>query len=135
MELLIEDLNVKGRRLAGGKGIHLAPKTVDLTRNLGGGPRARSLEEHMLDEMRVAGLRGLFVARSGIDPDTDCDRLERRDALNHDAHSIVQHELTVQDAYPGVCSLVPAPVGAGMVSLRLRRILPCRSTSSTLTRI
>ena len=90
---------------------------------------------HVLDKMGVAGLCGLFVAGPGIDPNPNRDRLKRRNALGHHPHPVVQHELAVHDAYPEVWSFVPAPVGAGMVSLRLRRILPWRSISSTFTRI
>ena len=58
LELLIQHLDVKRRRLACGERIHLAAKRIDFARNFGGGARARAFKEHVLDEMGVAGLGG-----------------------------------------------------------------------------
>jgi hypothetical protein len=135
LELLVENFDVKGRRFSGCERVHFTAESVDFARDLGGGTRARALKEHVLDEMGITGLGELLVSRAGVDPNTDRDRLERRYPFGHHSNAVVQYKLSVQGAYPEVWSFDPAPVGAGMVSLRLSRIFPWRSISSTFTRI
>src|SRR5262249_27906014 len=98
LQLLIQNLDVEGRRLAGRERVHFATQTVNLTRDLGGGARTRSLEEHVFDEVRIAGLRGVLVAGSGVDPDPGRDRFERRDPLGHHPYPVVENQLAVQCA-------------------------------------
>src|SRR5215510_609669 len=134
-QLLIQHLHVIGGRLTGSEGIHLSTERVDFARNVGGGAFARSLEEHVFDEVRIACLGRLLVPRPRIDPDSNGDGLERRHPFGYHAHPIIQDELAVQGSYLADVSGTAAPVGAGIASLRLSRIFPWRSTSRTFAKI
>ena len=84
----------------------------------------RSLKEHVLDKVRIPCLGRLLVPRPGVDPYTDGHRLQRRHPFGYDPHPVVQDELVIQGGYPADGSGAAAPAGAGMASLRLRRIFP-----------
>src|SRR3989475_8373954 len=138
-QVLIEHLDVEGRRLAGRKGVLLAAQGVNLPGNLGGRPGPRSLEDHMSKEVGQTGYSSAFIAGPDVHPDADGHRLQRRHPLDDHPHAIVQHELPVHDrphppgGYPVAGSFGEEAEGGAMASLRLRRILPCLSISSTLT--
>ena len=61
LKLLIQHLHVIGCRFTRREGIHLSTKCIDFARNFGGGALARSLEEHVFDEVGIACLGWLFV--------------------------------------------------------------------------
>ena len=134
-EMLIEDFDVVCGGFARRKGVHFSAKRVNFARNISGGPGSRALKQHMLNKMRVASLRRRFVSRAGIDPDADRDGFVSRDPLANQADPVIQDKFAVQEDYSAVGSFAPLPAGTGIVSFRLRRIFPCLSISSTLTRI
>src|SRR6266571_4071961 len=132
-QVLVQNLGVEGGALPGRKGIELPAERVDLPRDGLGGAPPSALEDHVLDEVREALLARLLIARADIHPDPDRDRPHRRYPLGDHPHAIVQylfseHADCVSDRYD--CA---EAFGSGIASLRLSRILPCRSTSSTFT--
>ena len=56
VQLLIENFDVKCRRLTRGEGVHFTAKPVNFARNFDGRPRTRAFEKHVLNEMGVSGL-------------------------------------------------------------------------------
>ena len=56
LEVLVEEVGVQDRRLLAGGCVHLRAEAVELLRDLLGGQLRRALEQHVLEEVRDAGL-------------------------------------------------------------------------------
>ena len=97
LQLLIQHLHIKGRRFSGGERIHLTPQRIDLTGNLRRRAAARSLEEHMLQEVRQPLFPRLLIARSDVDPYADRDGLQRREQFGHNAQPVVENDLAIHN--------------------------------------
>src|SRR5207247_7663496 len=131
--MYVQILGVESGPRPGCKGLVLTAERVDLPRDGLGRAPPRALEDHVLDEVREALLARLLIARADIHPDPDRDRPHRGYPLGDHPHAVVQHLFSEHAACAsGRYDCVEA-FGSGIASLRLSRILPCRSTSSTFT--
>ena len=72
-QVLVEHFDVVARVLLRGERVELAANRIDRLRDVFGRPRIGALEEHVLDEMRDAGLRIGLVARPARQPHADGD--------------------------------------------------------------
>ena len=90
-QVLVEHLDVVAGVFLGGERVELPADRVDRLGDVFGRPRARALEEHVLDEVRdAAALRG-FVARPARQPDADADRSNLRHPLGQNAKTVIEH--------------------------------------------
>src|SRR3989442_1493607 len=133
-QMVVQHLGVEGGALPGRKGIELPAERIDLPRDGLGRAPPRALEDHVLDEVRKAFLARLLIARADIHPDPDRDRPHRGYLLGDHPHAVVQHLFPEHAACASGRYDWAEAFGSGIASLRLSRILPCRSTSSTFTR-
>src|SRR5262249_27564369 len=102
----------------------------------------RALEEQVLQVVRDAGLLAVFVARPVLHPDAEGHRRDAGHGLGDDPDTVI--ETRACDLGTGSGHATPycswrdceRPADSACIaSLRLRRILPCLSTSSTFTMI
>ena len=70
-QVLVEHLQVEGRVLLGGEGVHVAADRVHLGRDVLRRAVLRSLEDHVLDEVADPGLRRGLVAAAPLEPHPD----------------------------------------------------------------
>ena len=73
-QVRVEALHVEADGLFGGEGVHVATNRIHLPGNLLGRAMLGSFENHVLNEMRNAVPLQVFIARPGLDPDTNGDR-------------------------------------------------------------
>ena len=73
-QVLVEHLEVIAGVFLRREGVDLAADRIHLLRDFFGTPAGRALEEHVLDEVRDAGMLGRLVARAARQPDADRDR-------------------------------------------------------------
>src|SRR5207247_3094688 len=90
-------------------------------------------EYHIHDESPEASFARLRIAQADTHPDPDRDRPHRGYPLGDHPHAIVQHLFSEHVAGASGRYDCAEVFGSGIASLRLSRILPCRSTSSTFT--
>src|SRR5208283_5252122 len=96
-KVLIKNFNVKADAFLRRESIHIAADGIDLAGNRFGGACLRSLEHHVLDEVRNAVPFRIFVARTGLEPDADRDRAYVGHLLGYDREAIRQ-DLTTNAA-------------------------------------
>ena len=75
--VLVEEAGVEVGRLLAGGGVHRRPQPVEDLGDLDRRVVLGALEEHVLEEMRDARLRGRLVARAGPHPEAQRDRAHR----------------------------------------------------------
>ena len=75
--VVAEHAGVEGGGLDAGRGVDFAADILDLGGDLEGAPRGRSLERHVLEQMRHAVLVVALVAGAGLDPDAQERRIRR----------------------------------------------------------
>ena len=85
LEPCVGHARVDDRRLARRRGVELAAELVEELGDLLRRVARRALEEHVLDEVRDAGLRLGLVAGAGSDPEAERDRAHAGHALADDA--------------------------------------------------
>ncbi len=90
-QVLVEHLDVIAGVFLGGKRVELPADRVDSLRDILGRARARSLEQHVLHEMRNAAALGVFVSRPACQPHADADRTNLRHPLRQDAEAVIEH--------------------------------------------
>ena len=90
-QVLVEHLDVVARVFLGRERVELAADGIDRLSNVLGGAAARSLEEHVLDEVRDAATLGRFVTRPARQPDADADRTDLRHRLGEDAKPVIEN--------------------------------------------
>ena len=83
-QVFIEHLHVEADAFLGGEGIHVAADRIDLAGNVLGRAMFGSFEDHVLDEMGDAIPLRVFVARTGLDPDSDRNRANVLHLLGND---------------------------------------------------
>jgi hypothetical protein len=89
-QVLVEHLHVVARVLLGGERVELAADRVHFLGDAFGGPPVGALEQHVLDEVRDAGVSLGLVAGSAREPDPDADRPHVRHALGDEPHTVSQ---------------------------------------------
>ena len=89
--MLVEDLDVVARVFLGGKGVHLTADRIDRLGDILRRSRSRSLEEHVLDEVRDPALLLRFVAGTAGQPHADAYRADMRHPLRKKTEPIRQH--------------------------------------------
>ncbi len=89
-QVLVQDLDVVADQFLRGVGVKIAACRIGLPRDLLGRSIGRSLEEHVLDEVRDAVVFGCFSARAGADPHTYADRSDMRNGLGNDSNAVGQ---------------------------------------------
>lgn len=97
VKVLVEHARIVARALARGVGVYLTTDGVHALCQLRGGVLRRPLEEHMLDEVRAAGIARRFVARADADPHADGRRAHVRHVLVDHAHAVRQRSFFVHD--------------------------------------
>ncbi len=88
--MLVEHLNVEADAFLGGEGVHVAADGVDLARDFLGGAVLGPFEDHVLNEMGDAVPFGIFVARTGLQPDTDRGGADVLHLLGDDGQAVGQ---------------------------------------------
>src|SRR5690606_18738676 len=81
--IALEHPGVVGRQLKAGCRVELASDLFDLLGDLTCGAPPRSLERHVLEQMRDAVLMLAFMARASGDPNAERNRLEMRHMVGH----------------------------------------------------
>src|SRR6476620_6580010 len=89
--MLIQHLDAEADAFFGGEGVDVAADRVDLPRNIFGGAVLSPFEDHMLDEMRNAIPLLVFVAGSGLNPDSDRDRTDVLHLLGDYGEPVGEH--------------------------------------------
>ena len=95
--MLVEHARIVARALARGVGVHLTADGIHMLGQLRSGVLRRPLEEHVLDEVRAAGVARRFVARADADPHADGRRAHVRHMLIDHAHAVRQRSFFVHD--------------------------------------
>jgi hypothetical protein len=93
-QVLVEHLGVVAGVFLRRERVDLAADRIDLLRDLLGVARRRALEEHVLDEVRDAGVIGRLVARAARQPDADGDRPHVRHPLGGETDTVGKHGST-----------------------------------------
>ena len=88
--VLVEHFDVEADAFLGGEGVHVAADGVDLAGDFFGGAVLGPLENHVLDEMGDAVPFGVFVARTGLQPDSDGGRADMLHLLGDDGQPVGQ---------------------------------------------
>ena len=88
--MLIEHLDVEADTFLGGEGVHVAADGVDLARDFLGGAVLRAFENHVLNEMGDAIPFGIFVAGTGLQPDTNRGGADVLHLLGDDGQAVGQ---------------------------------------------
>ena len=88
--MLVEHLNGEANAFLGGEGVHVAADGVDLARNFLGGALLGAFENHVLKEMGDAVPFGIFVARTGLQPDTNRGGADVLHLLGDDGKAVGQ---------------------------------------------
>ena len=66
--MLVQNLGVKAGAFLRGKRVQIAADCIHLRSDLGRSAPLSSLEQHMFNEVRCAGLRSAFANGAGVDP-------------------------------------------------------------------
>ena len=82
--VLVEHLDVEADAFLGGEGVHVAADGVDLPRDFLSSAVLGSFENHVLDEVGDAVPLGIFIARTGLQPDADGGRADMLHLLGDD---------------------------------------------------
>ena len=90
-QVLVQHFGVETDHLLGGVGIHHAANGVHRARNFLGRAPLGALENHVLDKMRDAVVRGGLAARAAAVPDAYGDRADVRHRLGDDHHAVGQN--------------------------------------------
>ena len=103
-QVLVQHLQVIAGVFLRRERVDLAADGVHLLRYFFCTPARSALEEHVLDEVRDAGLLGGLVARAARQPDADGDRTHMRHPLGGEADTVGQHGATdVRFGHVGNC--------------------------------
>lgn len=95
--MLVKHARIVARALARSVGVYLTADGVHALGQLRSGVLRRPLEEHVLDEVRAAGVARRFVARADADPHADGRRAHVRHMLIDHAHAVRQRSFFVHD--------------------------------------
>ena len=103
-QVLVEDLEVIAGVFLRREGVDLPADRIDLLRYFFCAPSRSALEEHVLDEVRDAGMIGGFVARSARQPDADGDRPNVWHPLGGEADTVGKHgSADIRFSHVGTC--------------------------------
>ena len=103
-QMLVENLEVIAGVFLRRERIDLAADRIDLLRDFFGAPSRSALEEHVLDEVRDAGMFGGFVTRSARQPDADGDRPNVWHPLGGEADTVGKHgSADIRFSHVGTC--------------------------------
>ncbi len=89
-DMLVEHLDVEADAFLGGEGVHVAADGIDLARDFFRRAVLGPFEDHVLDEMGDAVPFGIFVARSGLQPNADGSRADVLHLLGNDGQAVGQ---------------------------------------------
>jgi len=92
-QVLVEHFGVEAGEFLSGERIEHAADGVHRTGNLFGGAALRALEDHVLEEMGDAVLRGVLPARARANPDAHGDRTHMGHRLGQDNQAVRQDVL------------------------------------------
>ena len=87
-QVLAQHARVIGGGVDAGRGVELAADRLDLFGDVAGAPPRRTLEGHMLEEMRDAMLAARLAPAAGADPDAERDGLDL-------GHGVADHGQTI----------------------------------------
>ena len=90
-QVLVEHLHVEAHGFLAGEGVHVAANGIHLPGDVFRAAAGGSLEHHVLDEMRDAVDRRLFVTRAGLHPDAQRHRANVVHLLGDDGETVGQH--------------------------------------------
>ena len=90
-QVLVQHLDVVAGVFLGRERIELPANGVDRLRDVLGGPRRRSLEQHVLDEVRDAAALGRLVARPTGQPHADADGADLGHLLGEKTEAVVEY--------------------------------------------
>jgi hypothetical protein len=90
-QMFVEHLDVVARILLRREGVHLAADRVDRLRDVFRATSRRTLEQHVLDEVRDAALRLRLVAGTARKPHPDADRSHVRHLLCEKPEAVGEH--------------------------------------------
>ena len=89
-QVLVHHLSVEAHQFFRRKSVQIAAQCVHAARDVLGRPAGRTLEQHVLDEVRDAVVPRRFAPRAGTDPDAHRHAAHVRHNLGDYAHAVVQ---------------------------------------------
>ena len=88
--VFVEHLDVEADAFLGGEGVHVAADGVDLAGDFFGRAVLGPFKDHVLDEVGDAVPFGVFVARTGLQPDSDGGGADVLHLLGNDGQPVGQ---------------------------------------------